>query len=152
MHVVECGDDDLDVLRARGATVVTCPRSNRYVGVGDPPVARFYRSGVAVAVGTDSLASNDDLNLFSEVAALRRWRPRCRRRRCSRARRWWAPAPWGSKPPPARSSPASSPGSLPSPCRREVVDVEEYLVSGVTPDRVHWVEDLIADCGFADRA
>ena len=29
-----------------------------------------------------------------------------------------------------------------------VVDVEEYLVSGVAPDRVHWVEDLIADCGL----
>jgi imidazolonepropionase-like amidohydrolase len=29
-----------------------------------------------------------------------------------------------------------------------VIDVEEYLVSGITPDRVHWVSDLIADCGL----
>jgi imidazolonepropionase-like amidohydrolase len=34
----------------------------------------------------------------------------------------------------------------------DVVDVEEYLVSGITPDRVRWVEDLIAECGFAGRA
>ncbi len=32
---------------ARGATLVTCPRSNQWVGVGAPPIARFYRSGVA---------------------------------------------------------------------------------------------------------
>jgi cytosine/adenosine deaminase-related metal-dependent hydrolase len=53
-----------------GATLVTCPRSNQWVGVGYPPVERFYKSGVSVAVGTDSLASVGDLNLFSELAAM----------------------------------------------------------------------------------
>ena len=46
---------------------MTCPRSNQWVGVGVPPIERFYRSGVAVAVGTDSLASVEDLNLFSRA-------------------------------------------------------------------------------------
>ena len=50
---------------------MTCPRSNQWVGVGAPPIERFYRSGVAVAVGTDSLASVDDLNLFSELKTMR---------------------------------------------------------------------------------
>jgi len=54
-----------------GATLVTCPRSNRWVGVGYPPIERFYQSGVAVAVGTDSLASVDDLNLFTELKTMR---------------------------------------------------------------------------------
>ena len=66
-------------LAAIGAMLVTCPRSNEHVGVGAPPVERFYRAGVRVAIGTDSLASMDDLNLFSELAALRRWRRRCPR-------------------------------------------------------------------------
>ena len=57
--------------------LVTCPRSNRWVGAGYPPIERFYKSGVAVAVGTDSLASVEDLNLFSRCP--------CRRRRASGA-------------------------------------------------------------------
>ena len=54
-----------------GATLVTCPRSNQWVGVGYPPIERFYKSGVNVAVGTDSLASVEDLNLFSELKTMR---------------------------------------------------------------------------------
>jgi 5-methylthioadenosine/S-adenosylhomocysteine deaminase len=41
------------------------------VGVGYPPISRFYASGVNVAVGTDSLASVGDLNLFSELKTMR---------------------------------------------------------------------------------
>ena len=68
--------DELARVAARGATLVTCPRSNRHTGAGDPPIEAFYRSGVNVAVGTDSLASAPDLNLFSELAALRRLAPK----------------------------------------------------------------------------
>ncbi len=71
VHGVQFGVDELARLAATGATLVTCPRSNEYVGVGAPPVERFYRAGVRVAIGTDSLASVDDLNLFAELAALR---------------------------------------------------------------------------------
>ena len=38
---------------------------------GTPPIEQFYTSGVQVAVGTDSLASTADLNLFSELAMMR---------------------------------------------------------------------------------
>jgi len=31
---------------------------------------------------------------------------------------------------------------------KSVVDVEEYLVNGVTPDHVHWISQLIADSGL----
>ena len=75
VHGVQLQDDDLATLAAAGATLVTCPRSNRWVGAGDPDVARFYASGVRVAIGTDSLASVDDLNLFAELARIRALAP-----------------------------------------------------------------------------
>ena len=75
VHGVQFDDAALARLAAIGATLVTCPRSNEWVGVGQPPIERFYRSGVAVAVGTDSLASVEDLNLFSELKAMRRMAP-----------------------------------------------------------------------------
>ena len=64
-------DESLSRVAALGATLVTCPRSNQWVGVGVPPIARFYAAGVPVAVGTDSLASVADLNLFSELKTMR---------------------------------------------------------------------------------
>ena len=63
VHGVQFDDGALARLREIGATLVTCPRSNRWVGAGDPPIDRFYASGVAVAVGTDSLASVEDLKI-----------------------------------------------------------------------------------------
>jgi cytosine/adenosine deaminase-related metal-dependent hydrolase len=57
VHGVQCSADDVARLRDIGATVVTCPRSNAYVGAGVPPLESFYDAGVPVAFGTDSLAS-----------------------------------------------------------------------------------------------
>jgi cytosine/adenosine deaminase-related metal-dependent hydrolase len=75
VHGVQFGEEDLARLAANGATLVTCPRGNRFTGAGTPPVEAFYASDVAVAIGTDSLASVPDLNLFSELAELRRLAP-----------------------------------------------------------------------------
>ena len=71
VHGVQFTDRALARLAGIGATLVTCPRSNQWVGVGYPPIERFYNSGVKVAVGTDSLASVEDLNLFSELKTMR---------------------------------------------------------------------------------
>ena len=75
VHGVQMIADDLARLAARGATLVTCPRSNGHTGAGAPPLERFYASGVRVAVGTDSLASAPDLNMFAELAAMRALAP-----------------------------------------------------------------------------
>ena len=71
VHGVQMSASDLARLAERGSTIVTCPRSNARTGAGTPPIAEFYASGVRVAVGTDSLASTPDLNVFSELAAMR---------------------------------------------------------------------------------
>jgi len=71
VHAVQLQDAELRRLAEIGCTVVTCPRSNQWVGVGMPPISRFYAAGLKVAVGTDSLASVADLNLFSELQTMR---------------------------------------------------------------------------------
>ena len=75
VHCVHVTAGDLEQIRAAEAVLVTCPRSNTWVGGGVPPIARFYGSGVPVAIGTDSLASTDSLSMFDELAALRRLAP-----------------------------------------------------------------------------
>jgi cytosine/adenosine deaminase-related metal-dependent hydrolase len=71
VHGTQLTRPDFDVLADVGATLVLCPRSNRWVGAGVPAVADAVAAGVRLAVGTDSLASVADLNVFAELAALR---------------------------------------------------------------------------------
>jgi len=75
VHCVHLDQLDQASLQASRATVVTCPRSNAALGVGTAPVPALMRSGIPVALGTDSLASAPDLDLFAEMAALRREHP-----------------------------------------------------------------------------
>lgn len=139
VHGVQFDDGALARVRAIGATLVTCPRSNRWVGVGDPPIARFYRSGVPVAVGTDSLASVDDLNLFAELQVMRRLAPDVPARAlldsATRvgARALGLDAELGSLAPGKRAELLAV--RLPD---AGVTDVEEYLVSGIEPRQIAW--------------
>lgn len=75
VHGVHLTPPALDTLKQRGAVLVSCPRSNRWVGSGSPPLSRFYASGVPVTFGTDSLASVSTLNMFDELAEARRIAP-----------------------------------------------------------------------------
>ena len=65
---LETGEADLLAKHARG--VVLCPRSNRYLHNGAPPVSQLHSHGVDIAVGTDSAASNEGFDLFAEARAL----------------------------------------------------------------------------------
>lgn len=139
VHGVQLTDTALARLAEIGATLVTCPRSNHWVGVGYPPIGRFYKSGVTVAVGTDSLASVGDLNVFSELQTMR----------------WLAPTVPAAKIlesatlQGARALGLDDLGSLTAGKRAKIVsvalpatvgDVEEYLVSGITAQQIAWVE------------
>jgi cytosine/adenosine deaminase-related metal-dependent hydrolase len=75
VHCIHIDHQDLSRLQARGVTVVTCPRSNQRLGVGKAPVPKLLASGIPVALGTDSMASAPDLDLFAEVAHLRQEHP-----------------------------------------------------------------------------
>jgi len=70
VHAVHLTPDDRAILAASGATACLCPRSNARIGVGTADAPALIAAGVPLALGTDSLASNDDLNLWNEARAL----------------------------------------------------------------------------------
>jgi cytosine/adenosine deaminase-related metal-dependent hydrolase len=71
VHCVHVNRQELSILQARGVAVVACPRSNTHMGVGVAPVPGILASGIPVALGTESLASSPDMDIFAEMAALR---------------------------------------------------------------------------------
>ena len=140
VHGVQFDGDDLSRLAALGTTVASCPRSNVHVGVGSPPLEAFYAMDVTVAFGTDSLASVADLNLFSELREARRIAPRVPARRLlesatlTGARALGFDADFGSIEPGKRASLIAV--RIPA----GVDDVEEYLLGGIEPDAITWLD------------
>jgi cytosine/adenosine deaminase-related metal-dependent hydrolase len=140
VHGVQMSAADLARLAAHGATLVTCPRSNVQTGAGVPPIAEFYRSGVHVAIGTDSHASTPDLNVFAELAELRRLAPAVPASRLldsatrQGARALAFEADYGTIEPGKRARLLTV--SVPD----AVDDVEEYLVSGIQPEQMQWLD------------
>jgi 5-methylthioadenosine/S-adenosylhomocysteine deaminase len=126
-------------LKKLDATVVTCPRSNRWVGVGYPPLERFYRSGVTVAIGTDSLASVEDLNLFSELKTMRYLAPAIPARKLLESATLVGAKALGLERELGSITPGKQAGLLAVALPKGVADVEEYLVSGIEPSQITWV-------------
>jgi cytosine/adenosine deaminase-related metal-dependent hydrolase len=139
VHAVQCSGDDLNRLRAIGATVVSCPRSNRWVGAGDPPIEAFYAMGVKVAFGTDSLASVDDLNVFAELAAARRLAPRVPARDLLESATLCAARALGFEDVLGSIEAGKNAALIAVRVPDGVADVEEYLLSGIGSDLIQWV-------------
>jgi cytosine/adenosine deaminase-related metal-dependent hydrolase len=139
VHGVHVTDDELSRLAEANATLVACPRSNRWTGAGDPPIARFYESGVRVAIGTDSLASVEDLNLFAEAAAVRWLAPSVPATCILESATLAGASALGFE----RDFGSIQPGKLAQLLAvrlpRDLPDVEEYLVGGVEPADVCWL-------------
>jgi cytosine/adenosine deaminase-related metal-dependent hydrolase len=139
VHGVQFDGDDLDRLRSRGVTIVSCPRSNQHVGVGAPPLEAFYAMNVSVAFGTDSLASAPDLNLFSEIAEARRLAPRVPARAILESATRCGAAALGFGEDYGTIEPGKRAAVIAVRVPANVEDVEEYLLSGITPSDIAWV-------------
>ena len=70
IHCVHVNHADAELLAKHGAKVVLCPRSNDKLDVGKAPAYLFKKLGIPLALGTDSLASNDSLSLQDEMIFL----------------------------------------------------------------------------------
>jgi cytosine/adenosine deaminase-related metal-dependent hydrolase len=141
VHGVQFSDQELGRLANAGATLVTCPRSNTWTGAGIAPVQRFFASGVRVAVGTDSLASVEDLNMFNELAEVRRQAPDVpageilKSATLNGAIALGFGAELGSIAPGKRAQLLEV--SVPS----DVEDVEEYLIGRIPAAAINWLID-----------
>ena len=141
VHGVQLTDRELDRLAEAGTTLVTCPRSNRWTGAGDPPIERFFASGVRVAVGTDSLASVPDLNLFREAAEMRRLAPGVPAARLLESlTRSGAEALGFSDRGAIEVGMKASLIAVAGGRSLDEADVEEYLLTGIEPGLVTWLD------------
>jgi cytosine/adenosine deaminase-related metal-dependent hydrolase len=67
VHCVHVSAADARIIKSRGAHIALCPRSNELLDVGRAPVRLFKELGIPLALGTDSLASNNSLSLWDEL-------------------------------------------------------------------------------------
>ncbi len=66
-HCVWLEGEDFAILKEKGVTVASCPISNLKLASGFVNAGKLLETGVNVALGTDSVASNNSLNLWEEV-------------------------------------------------------------------------------------
>ena len=72
VHMTQLNDEEILLLADSGASVVHCPASNLKLASGFCPTVKLLDAGVNIALGTDSGASNNELNMLNEmrIAAL----------------------------------------------------------------------------------
>ena len=73
VHCCCITDRDIELLNnhfSTPPTFVLCPQSNAYISGLRPPVELLLRHGAKVAIGTDSLASNNNLSIVEELKLL----------------------------------------------------------------------------------
>lgn len=139
VHGVQLTAEELRCVGEAGSTIVTCPRSNRWVGVGDPPISRFYASGARVAIGTDSLASCSDLNVFAELARIRELAPEIPARTLLHSATQAGADALGFGDEHGSILPGRRADLVAVEVPAGTMDVEEYLCSGIRPDAITWL-------------
>jgi len=66
-HGVWVDDADIAILKRRGVAVSHNPESNMKLASGTAPVMKYLKEGVALGLGTDGAASNNDLDMFEAM-------------------------------------------------------------------------------------
>ncbi len=70
VHCVHIDAEELGLIGKTGARICLCPGSNRFLQVGQAPVADMLKQGIRPALGTDSAASNPRLSMWREMRIL----------------------------------------------------------------------------------
>jgi 5-methylthioadenosine/S-adenosylhomocysteine deaminase len=66
-HLVHVSEEDIRILGAADVNAIHNPTSNLKLGSGISPVPAMLDAGINVALGTDGVASNNNLNMFEEM-------------------------------------------------------------------------------------
>src|SRR5918994_2447138 len=66
-HCIKVDDADIDLIAETHSSIAHCPKSNAKLGHGIAPLANFLKKGVAVGLGSDSMASNNNCDLLEET-------------------------------------------------------------------------------------
>ncbi len=71
VHCLHLTPEDGWILAKRGVPIAHCPKSNAKLNTGVMDLPRLRTLGLRIGLGTDSSASNDSLDLFEEMRAVR---------------------------------------------------------------------------------
>jgi 5-methylthioadenosine/S-adenosylhomocysteine deaminase len=67
IHCVRVSHDDLQRVATHGAAIAHCPVANARLGHGIAPIMEAREAGIRIGLGTDSVASNNRLDLLEEA-------------------------------------------------------------------------------------
>jgi 5-methylthioadenosine/S-adenosylhomocysteine deaminase len=67
VHSVHLDPFEIDLFAREGVSVAHCPHSNLKLASGIAPIAELLKAGVNIGIGTDSAASNNQLDILSEL-------------------------------------------------------------------------------------
>ena len=69
VHAIDLEDSDFEILRSKRPAFVHCPKSNAKFAHGVARVPEICNTGIAIGLGTDSVASNNVVDTFEEMRA-----------------------------------------------------------------------------------
>lgn len=76
VHNTMMEEEDLQLIKKRGNIFLClCPNANWFIERKLPPINDFIKYGLSVCIGTDSLASNHQLDIFSEIKMIKNYFP-----------------------------------------------------------------------------
>ena len=67
VHAVHMDDSEIELFAASGVNIAHCPRSNLKLASGIAKIAKYRDAGINVSIGTDGAASNNALDMLSEM-------------------------------------------------------------------------------------
>jgi len=69
-HCVWINDSEIEILAEKNVKVAHCIESNLKLASGIAPITKMLKAGIKVTIGTDSAASNNDLDMLSETSTV----------------------------------------------------------------------------------
>ncbi len=69
VHAIDLEDTDFELLRQKRPSLVHCPKSNAKLAQGVAKLSEIRETGITVALGSDSVASNNVADMFEEMRA-----------------------------------------------------------------------------------